>query len=722
MSALGVDQHVAAVSPALAAPSVSSSSSARCAPRSSSRDRREALDRAARRGDASRARARGAPCARSRATAARGPARATRRRAPRRRSSLGVGVARGSLAPSSSVACAASACSARASASFSPDARRARAYDLRARRCSSVVELLARRLRVLLGRDQRELALVRLLRARSSAAPEPRSCARSAWCCVEQRASTSSHRRRRLSCELAHLALVHRSSPARDRVAGAAADAAVGVERPCRRGRRACARRRRRAKRAARPRRRDDDRVADERARRAPRPRARSGGDRPAGRSTPAPCERVAAGARPRRRGERANDRGARPSCSRARSSRSARRARRRSTTTHSSTIAEQPRERAGELGRRLDAIGDEAERASGPFGQQVSSRRRPRPRAARASPRARGGGCACCVELVPSCLDGAARSATAPRGARCSSPSRSARSSALVRLPSASSATSPRELAWCARELVASPRSVARSSLRELRLARLHLVRAALEARELRLGGRDLRPRLRGALAQLGDLARRRARRRADPRAARARSSATLGLARLVGLEGGEARLELRRARPPARRRCARRVASARSARRRSALEVVEAVLRARDLGLVRAHLVVGGEGRVLRLLGAVSRLERLGRARPRARPRARRGSVRAACALLGSARSLGLLELLARRDLEQLVRRLVEHQVLELVAVRDVALGLRGLALERARGSARSPTTMSPTRSRFCSRHAPSSARPASSGSCTW
>src|SRR5258708_286458 len=49
---------------------------------------------------------------------------------------------------------------------------------------------------------------------------------------------------------------------------------------------------------------------------------------------------------------------------------------------------------------------------------------------------------------------------------------------------------------------------------------------------------------------------------------------------------------------------------------------------------------------------------------------------------------RSLGLVadEDDPPRELEPLVRRLVELQILELAPVRDVALGLRGLSLERA------------------------------------
>jgi putative FmdB family regulatory protein len=110
---------------------------------------------------------------------------------------------------------------------------------------------------------------------------------------------------------------------------------------------------------------------------------------------------------------------------------------------------------------------------------------------------------------------------------------------------------------------------------------------------------------------------------------------------------------------------------------------QVPQLVARPGDLGLVGAHLVVGEEGRVLGLLGALlggqgglaHDLE-LGLARGEGGP--------GALFTLGLLGAAALLDLVQGDDLEELVGGLVEDEVFELVAVRDVALGLGGLALE--------------------------------------
>ena len=108
--------------------------------------------------------------------------------------------------------------------------------------------------------------------------------------------------------------------------------------------------------------------------------------------------------------------------------------------------------------------------------------------------------------------------------------------------------------------------------------------------------------------------------------------------------------------------------------------------VLRALDRRFLGAHLVVGGEARVVRLLEPLVRRVRvephrleLGLARRELASASRRSRRVQPLDLAG-------LELDPADELEVPVRRLVELQVLELVAVGDVALGLRGLALERA------------------------------------
>ena len=141
----------------------------------------------------------------------------------------------------------------------------------------------------------------------------------------------------------------------------------------------------------------------------------------------------------------------------------------------------------------------------------------------------------------------------------------------------------------------------------------------------------------------------------------------------------------------------------------------------RARErFGLVGAHLVVGEERGLLRLLRPVLAGERrLAHDLELRLPRAERGARR--LLPLGLHRARRLLDLLEGDDLEQLVGGLVEDQVLQLVLVGDVALGLGGLALEGGEAPLESPR-----RCRRCAAgsaaSAPSSARPASSAPCTW
>ena len=117
------------------------------------------------------------------------------------------------------------------------------------------------------------------------------------------------------------------------------------------------------------------------------------------------------------------------------------------------------------------------------------------------------------------------------------------------------------------------------------------------------------------------------------------------------------------------------------------AARECSSCVLRARDLRLFGADLVVGRKARVLRLLGRLLRA-----VAPRARTSLELGLARVELGARSSA-TLNSLDLaLGRRSSRRptISRNWCDAswrmQLLELVAVRDVALGLRGLALERA------------------------------------
>jgi hypothetical protein len=135
-------------------------------------------------------------------------------------------------------------------------------------------------------------------------------------------------------------------------------------------------------------------------------------------------------------------------------------------------------------------------------------------------------------------------------------------------------------------------------------------------------------------------------------------------------------------------------------------------------ELGLVHAHVVVGAERGGVGGLGALfGRVRGLSVDLEPCFACVERGA--ALLLLFGRALERVQIDLRAHGELEQLVRSLVQHEVVELLAVAHVALGLGGLALER-RESARS-------RSR-CRRHAagsaasgPSSVRPACGAPCT-
>ena len=218
-----------------------------------------------------------------------------------------------------------------------------------------------------------------------------------------------------------------------------------------------------------------------------------------------------------------------------------------------------------------------------------------------------------------------------------------------------------------------------------ELHLALAHLGEAALEAVQRRLGGGDLRLRGRDPLLLLGRfligdaLA---VPKLLEPLGRR------LGLAGLVGLDGGELLLELLLLDDQPDDGLLELGLLGRSGGA-ALVEVLHPVLAATDLGLVRSDLVVGGEGGVLSLLGALFDRRRLqprdlelGLARAE---RDLRGLL-----LLEVHGAPGVLDLGQRDDLEQFVRRLVEDQILELGLVGDVALGLGGLALEATPGFA--------------------------------
>ena len=362
-------------------------------------------------------------------------------------------------------------------------------------------------------------------------------------------------------------------------------------------------------------------------------------------------------------------------------------------------------RERLRELRRRLEPVGHEAAHAPRPSWRRAPSCPRRPPRAARASPRARGAASASSTAR-PSLRRARARCPPMVCRSSASRASRRCFSSALVTLP-------VREVA----------RRTARARAR------------APRARAARLRGRPARPRSlldarrasRPGAARSPRASPPRSRSRPAPAPAACRRLAHLSSARpLLGRDLGEPRFLLGDAArpaspppPPAPR--PRAETTSRSCSSRAACspiscasplglllarpQAVEPVLRARDRGLLGAHLVLGGEARVLRALSSTSfggvRLEarglelRLARHELRLAPR-RRSSV--------GPRDLAAFELDPARELEVPVRRLVELQVLELVPVGDVALGLRRLALERRRGCARSRRRCRPTRSRFC------------------
>ena len=110
----------------------------------------------------------------------------------------------------------------------------------------------------------------------------------------------------------------------------------------------------------------------------------------------------------------------------------------------------------------------------------------------------------------------------------------------------------------------------------------------------------------------------------------------------------------------------------------------MLEPVLLARQLGFECANFVVSREGGICRLLGDGLQLKRLGAFE------LERGfgnfelGARCLHTDFGDL-AFGRPILLAGQHLEQLMRCLVQAQLLQLVAVRNVALGLGSLSLER-------------------------------------
>ncbi len=527
---------------------------------------------------------------------------------------------------------------------------------------------------VLLGRDEGELALVRLgARAleRGADLGHPEALR---LLLLEERRHVVALLRDQL-VELAHLALLL-DHPGRDRVAGAAGDASVGVDhRPVERDQRDAEPFAREAKRVGRGL--DDHRVAHQRANQ----RLVLGGEAQAidERSDHAiTAHRFEARARDERGASREDQGASRfPGRELGEEGDAA-----LDVVDHHALepLAEQPRERRRQLGRRLQPIGDE------PDERRILRREQRLHAGADAlEPRVqlleRAEAAALLRELVLRVVDllvEADRTLAELAHLDVEAHLLVGRDPfALGELRRVTDQLAPAVLEVLTLELEAT------HLVLELHLALAHLGEAALEAGERGFGGGDLGLRLRDALLLLGRLLIGDALAVAELLEALELLDRRLGLARLVGLDRRELALELLLLDDEPDHGLLELGLLARCGGA-ALVEVAHPVLAARDLGLVRAHLVVGRERGILSLLGALlgrrglepGDLE-LGLARVERRLRR--------LLLLGVLGASGVLDLGERDDLEQLVRRLVEHEVLELALVGDVALGLGRLALER-------------------------------------